>query len=103
MKDPLNFRTPPEALTVDQIAQNVAPLGPPPNWSRADDVAMIEGLFRGLKLGEIGVGMGKTLPQMMDRFMDLRTAAMGGQGPFTLEAQTRLLTVVRKAAEVVEV
>lgn len=103
MKDHLNYRTPPEPLKVDQIAHNVALLDLPPHWSRADDVAMIEGLFRGLKLGEIGVGMGKTLPQMMGRFLDLRTAAMGGQGQFTLEAQTRLLTVVRKAAEVVEV
>ena len=50
MKDHLNFRTPPEALTVDQIAHNVALLDLPPHWSRADDVAMSERLFMGLKV-----------------------------------------------------
>ena len=98
MLDRLEFTKPQTTgLTDAQVASNVAMLALPPHWTRADDVTLVEGLFMGLKLGEIGARMGKTLPQMMGRFLDLRTAAMGGQGPFTMDAQKQLLAAVRAA------
>lgn len=85
-------------LTDRQIVQNVNLLELPEGWTRADDVALVEGLFMGLKLMEIGAPMGKTLAQMQARFLALRGAATGGHPVFTLTAQTALLSAVREAA-----
>ena len=84
-------------LTDRQIAQNVSLLELPEGWTRADDVKLVEGLFMGLKLMEIGGPMGKTLPQMQARFLALREAATGGHPVFTLTAQIALLAAVREA------
>lgn len=86
-------------LTDRQIVQNVNLLELPEGWTRADDVALMEGLFMGLKLMEIGAPMGKTLAQMQARFLALREAATGGHPVFTLTAQTALLNAVREAAK----
>lgn len=86
-------------LTDRQIVQNVNLLELPEGWTRADDVALVEGLFRGLKLMEIGGPMGKTRSQMQARFLQLREAATGGHPVFTLTAQTALLNAVREAAK----
>ena len=57
----LNFRTPAPTITVSQIAANVAALGYPDGWTAADDIALVEGLFMGLKLAQIGIPRGKTI------------------------------------------
>lgn len=98
MFDRLEFTKPQQQGLPDaQVVRNVKALGLPPNWSRADDVALVEGLFMGLKLGEIGARMGKTLQQMTGRFVDLRDAATGHGIVFTLDAQKQLLAAVRAA------
>ncbi len=93
----LNFRTPAPTITVSQIAANVAALGYPDGWTAADDIALVEGLFMGLKLAQIGIPRGKTIAEMQARFLALRKAAVG-EGVLTLDAQTALLAAVRAAA-----
>lgn len=86
-------------LTDRQIAQNVNLLELPEGWTRADDVALVEALFRGLGLGRVAVELGKTLAVVQARFLELREAATGGHPVFTLTAQTALLAAVREAAK----
>lgn len=82
-------------------AEIIAAYPPRPHgWTAADDVALWEGLFRGLKLGEIGAKMGKSLDDMQARFLGFRHAATGGVGPLTLKAQTVFLEEARRRAEV---
>ena len=57
-----------------------------------------EGLFRGLKLGQIAAHRGVTLDAMQARFLAFRHAATGGVGPFSLKAQTVFLEEVRRRA-----
>lgn len=98
MLDRLDFTKPQTTgLTDAQVASNVAMLALPPHWTRADDVTLVEGLFMGLKLGEIGARMGKTLHQMTGRFVDLRDAATDHAIVFTMDAQKQLLAAVRAA------
>ena len=101
MTDPYNtaFRATvtPSALTPREIAANVAALGYADGWTAADDVALMEGLFMGLKLAQIGIPRGKTIAEMQARFLALRKAAVG-EGVLTLDAQTALLAAVRSAA-----
>lgn len=91
----------PPALTPREIAANVAAnvaaLGYPDGWTAADDLALMEGLFMGLKLAQIGIPRGKTIAEMQARFLALRKAAVG-EGVLTLDAQTALLAAVRVAA-----
>ena len=87
----------PSAPTPREIAANVAALGYPVGWTAADDLALMEGLFMGLKLAQIGIPRGKTIAEMQARFLALRKAAVG-EGVLTLDAQTALLAAVRVAA-----
>mgnify|MGYP003543090136 FL=1 len=91
-----NATVTPSALTPREIAANVAALGYPDGWTAADDVALMEGLFMGLKLAQIGIPRGKTIAEMQARFLALRKAAVG-EGVLTLDAQTALLAAVRAA------
>lgn len=90
------FRIEPVQLTRADIARNVAALDMPEGWTAGDDVALMEGLFRGLKLMQIGAPRGKTLAEMQDRFWSLRRAAIGDAQMFTLDAQRHLLEIVRE-------
>ena len=85
------------APTPREIAANVAALGYPDGWTAADDVALMEGLFMGLKLAQIGIPRGKTIAEMQVRFLALRKAAVG-EGVLTLDAQKALLSIVRSRA-----
>lgn len=89
--------TPPLPLrpTEREIAEQIAAIPLPLGWSRADDLAMMEGLFMGLGLGRIGTQIGKSLEEMQGRFLALRKIAMGDELAFTLSAQTALLNAVR--------
>lgn len=91
-----NATVTPSAPTPREIAANVAALGYPDGWTAADDVALMEGLFMGLKLAQIGIPRGKTIAEMQARFLALRKAAVG-EGVLTLDAQTALLAAVRAA------
>lgn len=84
-------------LTDRQIAQNVNLLELPEGWTRADDVALVEALFRDKGLGQVATQLGKTLAEVQARFLVLRDAATGGHPVFTLTAQTALLAAVREA------
>ena len=94
----LEFANRPPTRTQAEINAAVAAVPMPDGWYRSDDVAMMEGLFMGLKLGEIGAQIGWPLQQMMARFIQLRNAATGGEIQFTITAQTRLLHAVRGLA-----
>jgi hypothetical protein len=85
-------------ITDREIAERVAAIGLPDGWSRADDLAMMEGLFMGLGLGRIGAQIGKPLEAMQGRFLALRAAATDGAPGFTLTTQTALLHAVRGLA-----
>lgn len=85
-------------LTQREIADLIAALPMPDGWSRADDLAMMEGLFMGLGLGRIGAQIGQSLDAMQSRFLALRKIAMGDEPAFTLTAQTALLNAVRALA-----
>ena len=87
----------PSALTPREITANVAALDLPDGWTRADDLELMEGLFMGLKLAQIGIPRGKTIAEMQARFLALRKAAVG-EGVLTLEAQKALLSIVRSRA-----
>jgi hypothetical protein len=87
----------PSALTPREIAANVAALDLPDGWTRADDLALMEGLFLGLGLQAIGSKIGKPFGAAQARFLALRKAAVG-EGVLTLDAQTALLAAVRAAA-----
>jgi hypothetical protein len=67
---------------------------PPDGWTAEDDVALMEGLFMGLRLAQIGLPRGKATEAMQARFLALRKAAVGN-GVLTLDAQTVLLEIVR--------
>jgi hypothetical protein len=90
-----DIRRPHVMLTERDIARNVAALGYPEGWTAADDLAMMEGLFRGLSLSRIAEGQGKPLDAVQARFIALRDAATEGDPRFVLTAQERLLAVVR--------
>ena len=94
----LRFARPTPAITEADIARNVEALGYPDGWTAADDVALMEGLFRGLGLQAIGTGIGKPFGATQDRFLALRKAAVG-EGALTINAQNALLRIVRSRAE----
>ena len=97
MKIEFTFRNPPESLTERQIAANVADLPMPDGWTRVADVALVEGLFKGLRVGEIAGQIGADYDTARERFLQLRQAACGSAPVFTLTAQTALLHAVREA------
>ena len=88
------FRNPAPVRSAADIRAAYDALPMPEGWTRAADVALMEGLFLGLKLGQIGAKLRKPLDAMQDRFLALRKAAVG-EGVFTLSAQTALLQAVR--------
>jgi hypothetical protein len=90
----LDFARPQEAMTVAEIAANVAAAPMPEGWTAADDVALMEGLFKDVGLMRIALRIRKPFDLVQARFVQLRRAACH-HGAFTLQAQTRLLEVVR--------
>lgn len=90
------FRREAPALTEAQMAARYP--GLPDGWTPDDDLALWEGLFRGLKLAEIGLPRGKTPGEMQARFLAFRHAATDGVGPLTLTAQGHWLALARKRA-----
>ena len=98
MTNTFNFRREASEPTEAEIIAAYPPL--PATWTAAEDVTLWEGLFRGLKLGEIGAQMGKSLGDMQSRFLSFRHAATGGVGPLTLKAQTVFLQEARRRAGV---
>lgn len=88
------FRNPAPDYTEADLAARYPAL--PDGWTPADDVALWEGLFRGLKLAEIGLPRGKTLDEMQSRFLAFRHAATDGRGAITLTAQTLWLKLARE-------
>ena len=96
----IDFRRQPPTLTLTDMDRRYPPL--PEGWTQADDVALWEGLFLGLKLGQIGLPRGKSLDEMQARFLAFRHAATDGVGPLTLTAQERWLELARKRAGVDE-
>lgn len=92
------FRTPIRELTEAQLLSRYP--GLPDEWTPADDVALWEGLFRGLKLGQIGAQLGKSIGQMQARFLDFHHAATERVGPLPLKAQTVFLQEARRRAGV---
>ncbi len=93
----LNFHRPAPAVSERDIAAAVAALGYPAGWTAQDDVALMEGLFRGLGLQAIGTSIGKPFGATQARFLALRKAAVA-EGPLTIDAQTALLRIVRDRA-----
>lgn len=85
-----------EPLTKAEIAARIPE--PPKDWTRQDDVALMEGLFKLVGLMRIAVSIGKPFDAVQARFLQLRKAAVQGIGPFSLTAQSRLLEVVRENA-----
>ncbi len=79
------------------IARRVFVIAPPAGWTESDDLALMEGLFRGLGLQAIGTAIGKPFGVTQDRFLQLRRAAVGNE-PLTLTAQEHLLKIVRMRA-----
>lgn len=69
----------------------------PEGWTAADDLALWEGLFKGLGLGRIAALMGRTLTETSGRFLALKAAAVG-TGTLNLDAQTVLLAIIRSRA-----
>ena len=81
------FRNPQPALTRAEIAANVAALPMPDGWTAQDDVALMEGLFRGLPVTNA------------DRWKALKLAAGVTQGAVPWEAQKALMAIVRERAD----
>ena len=88
----------PSALTPREIAANVAALGYPDGWTAADDVALMEGLFRGLSLAAIANSIDQRDGNVEARWRALKRAAGVEHGAVPLDAQTALLAAVRAAA-----
>lgn len=86
-----------EPLTKAEIAERIPAY--PDGWTAQDDVALMEGLFKLVGLMRIAVSIGKPFDAVQARFLQLRSAAVKGPGPFSLTAQSRLLEVVRERAE----
>lgn len=80
-----------------EIADRLTRLHAPDGWTCADDLALIQGLFRGDRLQVIGTALGKPFGTTQDRFLQLRRAAVG-HGPMTLTAQERLLAICESRA-----
>ena len=91
------FTAPPrEQLTKAEIADRFPAL--PEGWTAQQDLELVEGLFKFNALMRIAVSMGKPFDAVQDRFLQLRSAAVKGVGPFSLTAQSRLLEVARERA-----
>lgn len=106
MTDPYNaaFRATvtPSALTPREIAANVAAnvaaLGYPDGWTAADDIALMEGLFRGLSLAAIANSIDQRNGNVDARWKALKRVVGVEHGAVPLDAQTALLAAVRSAA-----
>lgn len=95
---PTNFRNPmtePAPFSRAEVEARFPVL--PDGWTAADDLALMEGLGLGLRLGEIGAMQGHSLTAMQARFLALRKAAVG-EGTFNLAAQEVLTAIVRERA-----
>jgi hypothetical protein len=92
------FRSPTqEPLTRAEIADRIPAY--PDGWTAQDDVALMEGLFKLVGLMQIALHIKKPYDAVQARFLQLRSAAVRGIGPFTLTAQSRLLDIVRERAK----
>lgn len=89
-----NTRRPLPVMTALDMQRGIEALGLPDGWSRVDDVALMEGLFRGDDLGRIGARIDKPLGEVQARFLVLRRLAMDGENVLSLTAQERLLEAV---------
>lgn len=95
----LRFARPAPAITEADIARNVEALGYPDGWTAADDVALMEGLFRGMSLFDIGAMQGQWLQDVEARWLALKAAAGVTHGGVPLDAQQAILRIVRSRAE----
>ena len=88
----------PSAPTPREIAANVAALGYPDGWTAADDIALMEGLFRGLSLAAIANSIDQRNGNVEARWKALKRVVGVEHGAVPLDAQTALLAAVRSAA-----
>ncbi|HOZ32857.1 MAG TPA: hypothetical protein PLM52_08245 [Tabrizicola sp.] len=88
----------PPALTPREIAANVAALGYADGWTAADDIALMEGLFRGLSLAAIANSIDQRNGNVEARWKALKRVVGVEHGAVPLDAQTALLAAVRAAA-----
>lgn len=88
-------RTAAPLLTKAEIAARIEASPMPDGWNRDDDVALMEGLFRGLGIAAIASQIDQRDGDVAARWRALKTAAGAEHGAVPLDAQTRLLDVVR--------
>lgn len=86
------------AITADEIRANVARLPVPDGWTRADDLALVEGLADDLRLMQVALAMRKTYDQVADRYMQLRRASVREPGRFEWGEYARLFGVLKGMA-----
>ncbi len=94
---PTNFRNPPPpAMSKTDIAARIPPA--PDFWTAADDVELMEGLFRGLSLQAIADRTDQRLGDVQARWTALKRAAGVTVGAVPMASQTALLEIVRERA-----
>ena len=95
MNLPTNFRNPPPpAMSKADIAARIPPA--PGFWTAADDVGLMEGLFRGLSLQAIADRTDQRLGDVQARWTALKRAAGVTVGAVPMASQTALLEIVRE-------
>ena len=92
------FRNPIAEVTEAQLLVVYPPA--PADWPASADVALWEGLFRGLRIDAIADQAGVPFEAMKERFLCFKHAATSGVGPLSLKAQTVFLNEARRRAEV---
>jgi hypothetical protein len=92
-----NFRAPPPALSKAEIAARFPAL--PDGWTAADDVALMEGLFKGLTLQAIADRIDQRDGNVAARWKALKEAAGVTVGWVPMAAQLALLEIIRERAE----
>jgi hypothetical protein len=97
MTTPTNFRNPPPpAVSKADIAARIPPA--PDFWTAADDVELMEGLFRGLTLAAIADRTDHRLKDVYERWAAFKAAAGVTVGWVPMAAQLALLEIVRERA-----
>ncbi len=95
----MSLTNPAATLTVADIARRVAALGYPENWTAADDVALMEGLFESLSLQAIADRTDQRTGNVKARWQALKAAAGAPHGGVPVDAQNALLGIVRDRAD----